>query len=141
MGAKGGVLRILEKDGRFDFLFRLIVEETSFVRDVMASSGWNHTLFAPTDAAFEAVPEDQKQLLDAGSGKLIDILDRHITGRMLQAKRLRSGMLISIGGEPVRISRSDGEIRINNARLIQADIRASNGIIHVIDAVIQPLDE
>jgi len=140
LGPKRGVLRILESDGRFDFLFRLIVEETSFVRDVMASGGWNHTLFAPTDAAFDALPDDQKELLDAGSGKLIPILDRHITIQVLPARKLRTGELITIRGEPVRIGRSDGEIRINDALVIEADLRASNGMIHVIDAVIQPLD-
>jgi uncharacterized surface protein with fasciclin (FAS1) repeats len=99
-----------------------------------------YTLFAPTDAAFEALPEGMvASLLEDPTGALADILLYHVVGARALSKDLANGQRIeTLNGDPIEITLKDGKAYIDNAAVIVADIKAENGVVHVIDAVITP---
>lgn len=99
------------------------------------------TVFAPTDAAFDALPDGTLESLLAPSGlsSLQSILTYHVVpGRVSAADVVNLTSASTVNGEAITISVENGQVKINDATVIQTDIEASNGIIHVIDAVILP---
>ena len=99
------------------------------------------TVFAPTDAAFAALPKGTLENLLKPENKetLQKILTYHVVSGAVESRSLKSGQVKTVEGSPVNIGVSTNRtIRVNNARVTQADIRAKNGIIHVIDRVILP---
>lgn len=98
------------------------------------------TVFAPTDAAFEALPEDvlQAALADP-EGLLTQVLLYHVVAGKVMSNDLSDGMeAATLQGESVVFTLGDGMAMVNDANIIMADIETSNGVIHVIDAVILP---
>ncbi len=99
------------------------------------------TVFAPTNAAFEKLPKGTVEGLLKPEKKdaLIDILQYHVYVGVLQTSQLRDGQTIGmVNGQNATIKVVDGKPTINGANII-ASIPASNGIVHVIDNVIQPV--
>lgn len=98
------------------------------------------TVFAPTDAAFALLPEELiLDLLAEPQGLLTQILLYHVVGSVALSTDLSNGMMIeTINGQSVTVSIEGGNVRINNALVIAADIVGSNGVVHVIDAVLIP---
>lgn len=101
------------------------------------------TLFAPTNAAFEAIPPQQLQTLLNTTGELAPLLQYHLVAdHALAADLVRLGTALSTTSQPLTITvAADGVVQVNNARIIQADIVATNGVIHLIDAVLLPPQE
>ncbi len=100
------------------------------------------TLFAPADAAFNAVSDEDLQALLADPALLADVLQYHIIIDSADSAELaRLGSAQSTSGQPLAISVGlKGELLINNAQVVFADIPASNGTIHVINQVLTPPD-
>lgn len=98
------------------------------------------TLFAPTDAAFAALPRGSLQQLMANpTGQLTDIVRYHVVKGKLMAADLSDGLqATTLQGKPVRFSVSGNTIKINGYRVLTKDIQASNGVIHIIETVILP---
>lgn len=99
------------------------------------------TIFAPTDAAFANLPKGTlTSLLEpAQKGTLANILTYHVIPGNLDAKHVASrGFLTSLNGQRVDIKVDDSGVRVDGATVVQTDIHCSNGVIHVIDAVILP---
>ena len=99
------------------------------------------TVFAPTDAAFAALPAGTvESLLAEPEGALKDILLYHVLSGKVMAADVTDGLEAeTLLGKMVSFAlHSDGVVTINGARIITTDIRTSNGVIHVIDAVILP---
>jgi uncharacterized surface protein with fasciclin (FAS1) repeats len=98
------------------------------------------TLFAPTDAAFEALPEGTvAELLKDPTGDLANILLYHAVSGKAYSKDLSDGQMIeTLQGEKIKVKFKDGKAYINDAMVTVADIKADNGVVHVIDAVILP---
>jgi len=99
------------------------------------------TVFAPTDAAFAALPEGTlKSLLDPkNKATLQAILGYHVVpGSVASADVMKLKHAVTLNGQRVDIRSSDAGVQIDNAKVATADIRCANGIIHVIDAVILP---
>ena len=99
------------------------------------------TVFAPTDAAFEKLPEGtiEELLKPANRDKLTAILTYHVVpGRVSAADVVTLDQATTVNGADVRIEVIDGNVRIDDATVVKTDIAASNGIIHVIDSVILP---
>ncbi|MGV8829411.1 MAG: fasciclin domain-containing protein, partial [Breznakibacter sp.] len=96
------------------------------------------TVFAPTDAAFKALPEGTVEaLLNDPEGQLKQILLYHVVaGRGMSSDLINGDMIITLQGKPVKITIKDGHIYINNAKVTVADLKADNGVVHVIDAVL-----
>jgi len=99
------------------------------------------TVFAPTDDAFTALPDGTvaSLLKPENKAQLVDILKYHvIAGQVTLADALKAGEAPSLQGETLRVAFKDGSVRIGEAKLVTADIAASNGLIHVIDRVLLP---
>jgi uncharacterized surface protein with fasciclin (FAS1) repeats len=98
------------------------------------------TVFAPVNAAFEALPAGTVEdlLKPENKEKLSDILQYHVTVSALDVDRLTDGLTLGqVNGGNVTISNKDGKIMVNDATII-ATVKASNGIVHVIDKVLLP---
>jgi uncharacterized surface protein with fasciclin (FAS1) repeats len=101
------------------------------------------TVFAPTDDAFAALPAGALDALLADpTGALADILLYHVVGATALSTDLSDGdTFTTLLGEDIEVSITDGDVFINGAQVIVADILASNGVVHVIDAVLLPPTE
>ena len=99
------------------------------------------TLFAPTDAAINALgTAEWLSILNDPSGMLTDFLNLHTyEGELATADMTDQLMIMAANGEELIISVNNDGIFVNNAELIIRDIEADNGIVHVIDAVIEPI--
>lgn len=99
------------------------------------------TVFAPTDDAFAALPAGtvENLLLPENLETLTSILTYHVLGaEVLAADAIAAGSAQTLNGRIVTISQSEGSVLVNEANVVQADVLASNGVIHVIDAVLLP---
>lgn len=104
------------------------------------SSEGPFTVFAPTNEAFDALPEGvlESLLKPENKDQLIAVLTYHVIPASVASTDLKDGMTAAtVQGENVKVSLKDGA-KINGANVAKADIKASNGMVHVIDAVILP---
>jgi uncharacterized surface protein with fasciclin (FAS1) repeats len=99
------------------------------------------TVFAPTDEAFAALPPGvlDALLLPENKETLAKILTYHVVPGTVMAADVKDGEVATVEGQTVTLSTADG-VTVNGAKVIQADVMADNGVIHVIDAVILPPD-
>lgn len=97
------------------------------------------TVFAPTNDAFAALPEGlvDALLLPENVETLKAILTYHVVSGKVLAADVADGEVPTVQGEPITISTADG-VKVNEANVTATDVMASNGVIHVIDAVIVP---
>lgn len=96
------------------------------------------TVFAPNDAAFAKIPQDQLEGLLADKPKLTAVLTYHVVpGRLMAADVAGLTSAKTVEGQSLTIDTRDG-VHVNGARVVQADIVTSNGVIHVIDTVVMP---
>ncbi len=93
------------------------------------------TVFAPSDDAFKKLPHGALEALLKDKGKLKAVLTYHVASGHLLSKDLTSGDLKTVEGSPVHVKLAGSKVQINEAHVTKADILASNGVIHVIDAV------
>ncbi len=99
------------------------------------------TVFAPTNAAFDKLPAGTVDGLMKPDKKtdLQDILQYHVTTSALKTSFFKDGMTLGmVNGGNISFQVKDGKIMINNSATIVASVPASNGIVHVIDAVLLP---
>ena len=108
--------------------------------DVLKGEG-PFTVFAPVDAAFKALPDGTVETLlkPENKSKLAGILTYHVlSGKVMSSDILGKKLEVTmVNGSTAEIDATDG-VKIDGANVIQADIETSNGVIHVIDAVILP---
>ena len=99
------------------------------------------TVFAPTDEAFAALPDGLlDSLLEPENSELLTrILTYHVVAGDVRSGDIEPGAVATVEGSDVTLDTADG-VTVDGANVIQADIVASNGVIHVIDAVILPAD-
>jgi uncharacterized surface protein with fasciclin (FAS1) repeats len=97
------------------------------------------TVFAPTDAAFEAVPAAQRNALMADQERLRGVLTYHVVAGTLNAADLQGRSYVeTVNGARLPVRVRDGMVMVGNATVRQADVAASNGVVHVIDRVLMP---
>ena len=97
------------------------------------------TVFAPTDEAFAALPAGvlDALLLPENKALLAQILTYHVVSGMVMAADVTDGEVATVEGQNVKLSTMGG-VMVNQATVVAADVMASNGVIHAIDAVILP---
>ena len=97
------------------------------------------TVFAPTDEAFAALPAGllDKLLLPENKDVLVAILTYHVVAGMVMSADIMAGDVPTVEGSSVKLDTGYG-VKVNGATVTTADVAASNGVIHVIDAVIVP---
>jgi Secreted and surface protein containing fasciclin-like repeats len=127
--------------GMFDTLVAAV--QAAGLEATLRSDG-PFTVFAPTDAAFEKLPEGTvaKLLKPENKDKLISILTYHVvSGKVMSGdiagKKLKTD---TVNGAMLKINATDG-VMVGNATVTKADIETSNGVIHVIDTVLIPQEK
>jgi len=126
------------EDGRFTTLVAAV--QAAELVDTLKSEG-EFTVFAPTDEAFAALPAGtlDELLKPENKQSLTDILLYHVVpGKVMAADVTALTSATTVLGQDVAIKADMGEVYINDAKIILTDIETSNGVIHVIDAVILP---
>ena len=98
------------------------------------------TVFAPTDEAFAKLPAGtvESLLKPENKDKLIAVLTYHVVSGEILSSDAKPGEVKTLQGSTLEVSQKNGQIMIDQARVVSADIRTSNGVIHVIDEVILP---
>ena len=106
--------------------------------DTLKSAG-PFTVFAPTDDAFAKIPKDQLEALLANKTQLTAVLTYHVVAGKVMSTDLTNDMAVkTVQGENVTITLADGGVMVNDAKVVQADIECTNGVIHAIDTVLMP---
>lgn len=141
--APGTITEVAVANGSFTTLVAAL--QATGLDSVLADETMLYTVFAPTDAAFEALGEDTINALLADLDTLSDILLYHVVPGAavdaVTALSLAGTDVTMANGSDTSLSLVDGELYINQAKVIVTDVAASNGVIHVIDAVITPPSE
>ena len=99
------------------------------------------TVFAPTDEAFAKLPAGtvEELLKPENKEKLVAILTYHVVpGKVMAKDVMKLTSAKTVNGKSVTITHQNGVVMVDNAKVVQTDIAASNGVIHVIDSVILP---
>lgn len=137
----GTIVEVAAGDENFSTLVQAI--EAAGLADTLAAEG-PYTVFAPTNEAFEALPEGTvEQLLQPENQEaLTQILTYHVLPQAVPAAEVVSGNVDTVAGPPVSVNVDDatGSVMVNEATVVQADVQASNGVIHAIDQVLLPPD-
>lgn len=97
-----------------------------------------YTVFAPTNEAFAAIPKADLDALLANPEKLKAVLLYHVVKGDITSSNIKPGMVKTLSGQDVEITVKDGKVYVNNAEVIKADVKASNGVIHVVNHVLMP---
>ena len=108
--------------------------------DALSNAG-PFTVFAPTNAAFDKIPKETLDNLmkDENRSQLQDILQYHVYVGSLKTDLMQDGQVLNmVNGGNITVTKKDGKIMLNNTATVVTSIPASNGIIHVIDAVLLP---
>lgn len=126
--------------GNKDFSTLVSLVKSAGLVEALSGKG-PFTVFAPTNEAFEKLP---KATLDAVAGNkelLTRVLKFHVVkGNVMAADavKLNGKEVETLSGDKFRITVRDGKVFVNDAQVVKTDIRATNGVIHVIDRVIVP---
>ena len=98
------------------------------------------TVFAPTDEAFAKLPKGTVEdlLRPENKAKLVSILTYHVLAGKVMAADVKTMMAKSVNGSELNIKVADGQVTVDGAKVVKADVAASNGVIHVIDTVVLP---
>jgi uncharacterized surface protein with fasciclin (FAS1) repeats len=97
------------------------------------------TVFAPTDQAFAKIPKADLDALLKDKAKLTRVLTYHVVaGQVMAADVAKLKQAKTVEGQSVKIDASASGVTVDGAKVVKADVAASNGVIHVIDSVILP---
>ena len=137
----GTIMAALQGNPQFSMLVTALT--TTNLNATLSGTDRQYTLFAPTNAALEAIPEARRTALMSNPPALQALLLHHVVGSAVTAAQLRNERdnhrplpMAAGGGEA--LSGTGDTVMIGGATVTQADVRASNGVIHVIDGVIMP---
>jgi uncharacterized surface protein with fasciclin (FAS1) repeats len=97
-----------------------------------------YTVFAPTDQAFKNLAPGALNALLKDTKKLKAVLTYHVVPGRVAAKDVKAGDIKTLEGTPLMATLDGAKVTVNDAKVVQADIAASNGVIHAIDMVIVP---
>jgi uncharacterized surface protein with fasciclin (FAS1) repeats len=127
-----------------DFSTLLTAVQAAGLGETLAGEG-PFTVFAPTDEAFAKLPPETLETLlkPANKDQLTAILTYHVVPAKVMAADVQAGEVTTVNGEPFTVTVEGGGVEItdgqgNTATVTETDIEASNGVIHVIDSVLQP---
>jgi uncharacterized surface protein with fasciclin (FAS1) repeats len=126
-------------DENFEILAAAL--ETAELTEALGNEDISITVFAPTDEAFESLPEGALEalLLPENRDQLVQLLTYHVVDGAVRSTDLSSGEVSTLSGAPITVTVGDEMVMINQANVLMADIEASNGVIHVIDSVLLPM--
>ncbi|MFH5804578.1 fasciclin domain-containing protein [Alienimonas sp. DA493] len=125
--------------GSFNTL--LTAAKEAGLAETLASEDAELTVFAPTDEAFDKLPEGALEDLLKDKEKLKTVLLYHVVKGEVKADTvvtLGGKQVDTLAGKKVKVSVKDGTVMLNKAKVLKTDVTASNGVIHVIDSVLLP---
>jgi uncharacterized surface protein with fasciclin (FAS1) repeats len=111
--------------------------KTAGLTDMLTGKG-PFTVFAPTDEAFKKLSSGALEALIKDTAKLKAVLSYHVIKGHVLAKDVKPGEVMTVQGSALIAARSSSGVDVNGVPAAQADIIATNGVIHTIDAVIMP---
>ncbi|GAB5492503.1 MAG: hypothetical protein Phog2KO_27180 [Phototrophicaceae bacterium] len=124
--------------GNEDFSTLVSLVEAAGLADTLNGEG-PYTVFAPSNAAFEAVPQAVLDYLVANPDLLTAVLTYHVVDGNVMSADLSEGEIATLDmGNTVDVFVRESGVSINNARVVTADIEASNGVIHAVDTLLLP---
>jgi phosphate binding protein len=137
MAQEQNIVEIAVGNESFSTLVSLV--QAAGLVDVLSGEG-PFTVFAPTNDAFAKLPAPVVAYLTSEAGKdtLTSILTYHVVAGKVMSADVMTGDVASVQGSPISIVVDDMGVAVENAMVVTADVEASNGVIHVIDAVILP---
>ena len=134
--AKPNLVETAVAAGKFTTLVSLVKQ--AGLAETLSGKG-PYTVFAPTDAAFKKVPKKTLKALGKDKAKLKAVLLYHVASGRLAAKRVvERSSIKTLNGKRVRIRVRGKNVFVNRSKVVTADVRASNGIIHVVNRVLIP---
>jgi uncharacterized surface protein with fasciclin (FAS1) repeats len=129
------IVQTAQDNGSFNTLV-VAIKEAGLV-DTLKGKG-PYTVFAPTDAAFAKIPKDQLDALLKDKAKLTKVLTYHVVPGTVMAKDVKPGQVKTVEGQAITVKAEGGKVMVDNAVVTMTDVKADNGVIHVIDTVIIP---
>ena len=136
---KQTIAEIAAGSNQFDTLTSLL--GTAGLVETLDGKG-KFTVFAPTDAAFAKVPKSTLDALAADTEQLKAVLLYHVaSGRLTAKKVVKRSSIKTLNGASVKVRVSRKGVKLNNARVVKADVKASNGVVHVINKVLLPPED
>jgi uncharacterized surface protein with fasciclin (FAS1) repeats len=135
--AAGDIVQVATGAGSFNTLLKAAT--AAGLVDTLKGAG-PFTVFAPTDAAFAALPKGTLEALLKDPAKLKDILLYHVvSGKVMADQVVKLTSATTVEGKPIKITVKDGTVYLNDTvKVVTTDIPAANGVIHVIDSVLLP---
>ena len=132
----GTIVDVASADGSFGTLVAAVT--AADLVETLSGEG-PFTVFAPTDEAFAALPAGvlDALLLPENKAVLAQILTYHVVSGKVMAADVTDSDVATVEGQKIKLSTADG-VTVNGATVVVADVAASNGVIHAIDAVILP---
>ncbi len=132
----GNIVEVAQAAGQFSTL--IAAAQAAGLAETLANDG-PFTVFAPTDGAFRALPEGTVDALLADPETLAGILLYHVVpGTLKVADLRRTTELRTVQGEVLTVAETPQGITINGTHMLTSDVSASNGVVHVITAVLVP---
>lgn len=132
----GDIVDVALSDGRFATLAGAL--QVTDMIEALVSEG-PYTVFAPSDEAFEKLPEGTVETLLADIPVLTNVLLYHVvSGELTKADLMQLDSVTTLSGGTIIISATDDTVMVNGAQVIETDIQCTNGVIHIIDTVMSP---
>jgi len=134
----GNIVEVASKNPKFSTLVAAI--KAAGLVETLSGKG-PFTVFAPSNEAFDALPAGtlDNLLKPENKQQLISLLTYHVVSGKVKSTDLKDGQNAkTVNGQEAKVSLKGGKAMVDNANVTQADISASNGVIHVIDKVIMP---
>ena len=133
--ATGDVFEALQADERFSTLVKAL--GTAGLTGTLQGKG-PFTVFAPTNAAFAALGDGVADQLLADRATLTKVLTYHVVAGKLTSDVMKIGPVRTVAGGNLTIGVTGGKVSVNDAKVVTADVPATNGVVHVVDKVLVP---
>ena len=111
--------------------------KTSGLLEMLRKEG-PYTLFVPVDSAFKALPEDEVKALLTDREKAARLVAEHVIPGKMLVNDIKPGKAQTLDGSTVEMESDNGLVKFEHATVIQSDMEADNGVIHLVDAVSIP---
>lgn len=134
---QSSILDIAKGNENFSTLVTAI--QAAGLEEVLSGEG-QFTVFAPSNEAFAKLPEGQLEelLKPENKNQLVSLLTYHVVPAAVASTEIQPGSVTTVEGRSLQLSIVDSKVKVNEATVVAADIKASNGVIHVVDSVIIP---
>jgi uncharacterized surface protein with fasciclin (FAS1) repeats len=137
----GNIVQVAVSNGSFKTLVAAV--KAAGLVETLSGKG-PFTVFAPTDEAFAKLPKGTVETLLRPENKaaLVKLLTYHVVSGKVNSKDIKAGSVLvpTVAGSSIKVTKTTKDVVIDNSKVVVADVKTSNGVIHVIDTVLLPPD-